>query len=187
MQAPPPHEWIPPNQSRSHYNGPADRRGPGPNQMYSHQDRWISSSESRHLPPQVTQATPDDTPYWSDALPSENPPPSSHPNQPAWSSAYHPSVRDNNSGGDVDVKLTDNPDGTSSATLAVPNSVAGAIIGKGGSRIRNVRRDSGADISIDSSVGPGNERMITIKGSPQQVHIAHSLLRKSIAENTRRY
>ena len=58
------------------------------------------------------------------------------------------------------------------------DKVAGAIIGKGGNRIRSVRQNSGADISIDSAVGPGNERIITIKGTQQQIHFAHQMLRK---------
>lgn len=51
--------------------------------------------------------------------------------------------------------------------------VAGAIIGKGGTRIRIVRRDSGADISIDNSSG---DRTIIIKGQEEQVRVAHSML-----------
>lgn len=59
--------------------------------------------------------------------------------------------------------------------------VAGAIIGKGGNRIRLVRRDSGAEIAIDSAVGPGNERVITVKGSSPQVRMACSMIHKRLA------
>ena len=59
--------------------------------------------------------------------------------------------------------------------------MAGAIIGKGGNRIRLVRRDSGAEIAIDSAVGPGNDRVITVKGSTHQVRMACSMIHKRLA------
>jgi poly(rC)-binding protein 2/3/4 len=81
--------------------------------------------------------------------------------------------------------LVENQDGSASATLTVPNNVAGAIIGKGGNRIRVVRRDSGADISIDNGTGPGTDRTVLIKGTQDQVRMAYSMLQRSIAENSR--
>ena len=68
--------------------------------------------------------------------------------------------------------------GIQTKTYASLQDSTGAIIGKGGNRIRSVRQNSGADISIDSAVGPGNERIITIKGTQQQIHFAHQMLRK---------
>ena len=56
--------------------------------------------------------------------------------------------------------------------------VAGAIIGKGGSRIRLVRKESGAEISIENGSASGSDRKISLKGSPYQVRVAYSLLQQ---------
>lgn len=62
--------------------------------------------------------------------------------------------------------------------------MAGAIIGKGGNRIRIVRRDSGADISIDNGTGPGTDRTVLIKGSQDQVRMAYSMLHRRLVALT---
>ena len=94
--------------------------------------------------------------------------------------------------------VVQNADGSASATLTVPNNVspslvrreiekvrvteerqvAGAIIGKGGSRIRLVRKDSGAEISIENGSGAGSDRKVVVKGNPHQVRLAYSLLQQ---------
>lgn len=56
--------------------------------------------------------------------------------------------------------------------------MAGAIIGKGGNRIRTVRRDSGAEIAIDNSNGQSRDRIITIKGTQPQVRMAYTMLQR---------
>lgn len=147
------------------------------------------------LQPPTLQTTIDQTPYWSDVIPNiDNQSAPAHVNSGQWASAYH--TRDSiGPNTNEQINIVTNPDGSTSATITVPNNVkkismkwliftivfykvAGAIIGKGGNRIRSVRQNSGADISIDSAVGPGNERIITIKGTQQQIHFAHQMLRK---------
>ena len=54
----------------------------------------------------------------------------------------------------------------------------GAIIGKGGSRIRQIRADSGAQINIDEAKDGENERVITITGTSDQLQMAHFMLQK---------
>ena len=54
--------------------------------------------------------------------------------------------------------------------------MAGAIIGKGGSRIRQIRNESGANITIDEAVAGSNDRIITIVGSQDQIQNAQYLL-----------
>ncbi|CAG2105427.1 unnamed protein product [Medioppia subpectinata] len=172
--------------ARMPFNGPADRRPH--NQMYS--SRWLTSDNPRSVPPPTqSPQVGAETPYWSDVIPNDSittgaPIHSSN----SWSTPYSAANNEPNfgpnSGEDVS-NLVENSDGSASATISVPNNVAGAIIGKGGNRIRLVRRDSGADIAIDSAVGPGNERMITVKGNAHQVRMACSMIHKSIAENTR--
>ena len=56
--------------------------------------------------------------------------------------------------------------------------LAGAIIGKGGARIRKIRGDSGASITIDEPRPGSSERIITISGSPSQIWKAQYLLQQ---------
>lgn len=54
--------------------------------------------------------------------------------------------------------------------------LAGAIIGKGGSRIRQIRQESGAGITIDEALAGSSDRIITITGAPEQIQNAQYLL-----------
>ncbi|XP_054160817.1 heterogeneous nuclear ribonucleoprotein K-like [Oppia nitens] len=175
----PPEPWV----GQMPYNRPAADRRPH-NPMYSR--NW--SPQNPRLP--VSQPlSPVDQPYWSDVIPNDNittGAPIHSPN--LWSDGYG-AGNDESSFTSGDQNIIENIDGSATATISVPNNVAGAIIGKGGNRIRIVRRDSGAEISIDSAVGTGNERKITVKGNADQVRVACSMIHKSISENstTRRY
>jgi len=52
--------------------------------------------------------------------------------------------------------------------LLVPNSQCGPLIGKGGSRIKEIREVSGATITIPAETLPGStERAVTVAGSPE--------------------
>ncbi|UYV77023.1 ATP8A1 [Cordylochernes scorpioides] len=68
--------------------------------------------------------------------------------------------------------------------ISIPNDLAGAIIGKGGQRIRKIRRESGAGITIDESQPGSNERVITISGTPQQIQMAQYLLQQNVREHS---
>lgn len=51
--------------------------------------------------------------------------------------------------------------------LLVPNSQCGPLIGKGGSRIKEIREATGATITIPAETLPGStERSVTVAGSP---------------------
>ena len=54
--------------------------------------------------------------------------------------------------------------------------LAGAIIGKGGTRIQEIRRQSNAQIVIDEALPGSNDRIITITGSDEQIQNAQYLL-----------
>jgi heterogeneous nuclear ribonucleoprotein K len=56
--------------------------------------------------------------------------------------------------------------------------LAGAIIGKGGARIRKIRNDSGAGITIEDAAPGAEERIITINGTPVQIQMAQYLLQQ---------
>ncbi|XP_065160695.1 heterogeneous nuclear ribonucleoprotein K-like isoform X2 [Atheta coriaria] len=68
-----------------------------------------------------------------------------------------------------------------STQVTIPKDLAGAIIGKGGSRIRKIRQDSGAGITIDEPLPGSNDRIITITGNPNQIQMAQYLLQQSLS------
>eukprot|EP00095_Tigriopus_kingsejongensis_P001447 maker-scaffold207_size258870-snap-gene-0.11 protein:Tk01447 transcript:maker-scaffold207_size258870-snap-gene-0.11-mRNA-1 annotation:"heterogeneous nuclear ribonucleoprotein k-like isoform x1" len=67
--------------------------------------------------------------------------------------------------------------------VTIPKDMAGAIIGPGGSRIRKIRADSKAIIEIDEPAPGSNERIITIKGTKDQIQTAQYFLQQSVREN----
>lgn len=75
---------------------------------------------------------------------------------------------------------------TTSNKVSIPKDLAGAIIGKGGSRIKQIRMESGAHIQIDDpagSTGNSNDRIITITGSQDQIQNAQYLLQISVKQS----
>ena len=54
--------------------------------------------------------------------------------------------------------------------------LAGLIIGKGGSRIKEIRIQSGATVSIADPDEGSDDRIITIVGTNDQIHCAQYLL-----------
>ncbi|RWS26557.1 heterogeneous nuclear ribonucleoprotein K-like isoform X2 [Leptotrombidium deliense] len=187
--AAPPDSWT--RMPSSAFDAPpgTERRGPHSSNVYQ---RWMHNVLRTYLSFKLengrrqssTATAVDSTPYWSDVVPSNdtktvqnNPPLAAAPQIRGWSSLYDTSVADSEPS-----EFVDSSDGSTSTSLTVANSVAGAIIGKGGNRIRLVRRDSGADITIDSAAGPGKDRVITIKGTHEQVRLAYSMLQRSNTE-----
>merc|ERR1712212_1030922 len=63
--------------------------------------------------------------------------------------------------------------------VTIPDSVVGAIIGSGGSRIRDIRITSKAKIKIEEP----EERIITISGELKQIKMAQYLLQQAVREN----
>jgi heterogeneous nuclear ribonucleoprotein K len=59
--------------------------------------------------------------------------------------------------------------------------MAGAIIGKGGSRIMEIRHQSEAQIVIDEALPGSNDRIITITGTEEQIQNAQYLLQMRYA------
>ena len=54
--------------------------------------------------------------------------------------------------------------------------MTGAIMDRGGSRIKQIRLDSGAEIKIDPALPGQEDRIITIRGNPEQIQTAQYLL-----------
>merc|ERR1719430_1154927 len=68
--------------------------------------------------------------------------------------------------------------------MTVPNELIGSVIGKGGSKIAEIRQMSGAMIRIsksdDPDASPTTERQIQITGNPDSVALAKSLINMSL-------
>ncbi|XP_030030542.2 heterogeneous nuclear ribonucleoprotein K isoform X2 [Manduca sexta] len=67
--------------------------------------------------------------------------------------------------------------------VTIPKDLAGAIIGKAGSRIRKIRAESGAGIEIAEPLPGSSDRIITITGTPQRIQMAQYLLQQSVHES----
>ncbi|CAH2042238.1 unnamed protein product, partial [Iphiclides podalirius] len=70
-----------------------------------------------------------------------------------------------------------------STQVTIPKDLAGAIIGKAGSRIRKIRAESGAGIEIAEPQPGSSDRIITITGTPQRIQMAQYLLQQSVHES----
>lgn len=72
----------------------------------------------------------------------------------------------------------------SSYQMSVPNELIGSVIGKGGSKIAEIRQMSGAMIRIsksdDPNTSPSTERQIMITGNADSVALAKSLINMSL-------
>ncbi|XP_023954421.1 heterogeneous nuclear ribonucleoprotein K [Bicyclus anynana] len=70
-----------------------------------------------------------------------------------------------------------------STQVTIPKDLAGAIIGKSGTRIRKIRAESGAGIEIAEPLPGASDRIITITGTPQRIQKAQYLLQQSVHES----
>lgn len=66
---------------------------------------------------------------------------------------------------------------TQAQQIFIPNDMVGSVIGKGGSKINEIRKASGSQISIaDQPNKTGDERLVTITGTPESNQMAIYLL-----------
>ncbi|EDV21025.1 uncharacterized protein TRIADDRAFT_30852 [Trichoplax adhaerens] len=72
--------------------------------------------------------------------------------------------------------------GPATVQVSIPKDLAGSIIGKGGTRIRDVRERSGAMIKIDDARPGEDYRVITISGGKDQIDEAHGLLQDCVRQ-----
>jgi len=56
--------------------------------------------------------------------------------------------------------------------LDVPQNCVGAIIGKGGHKIKEIREGSGANVKVDQDHGDGRPRQVVVSGRPDQIAMA---------------
>lgn len=69
-----------------------------------------------------------------------------------------------------------------STQVTIPSDLAGAIIGKGGERIRATRQQCGADIRIDEAKAGDSDRLITITGNQDQIQHAQFLMQQRVKD-----
>jgi len=73
--------------------------------------------------------------------------------------------------------------GGNSTQVTIPNDMAGAIIGRGGERIRTIRQKCGADIKFSDSEQGKSDRLITISGTHDQIQHAQYLMQQCVREH----
>uniref|UniRef100_A0A6G1SGT2 Poly(RC)-binding protein 3 n=1 Tax=Aceria tosichella TaxID=561515 RepID=A0A6G1SGT2_9ACAR len=67
----------------------------------------------------------------------------------------------------------------SSQEIAIPNGLIGCVIGKGGSKINEIRQLSGANIKISNTEEGSKNRTVTINGTPEAINVAQYLITAS--------
>jgi len=73
---------------------------------------------------------------------------------------------------------------TQTTQVTIPKDVAGAIIGRGGDRIRNIRAKSGAGIKMEEAKEDSKDRLITLTGNNNQIQYAQFLMQQSVRQHS---
>ncbi|XP_011406106.1 PREDICTED: poly(rC)-binding protein 2-like [Amphimedon queenslandica] len=71
--------------------------------------------------------------------------------------------------------------------MRIPNDLIGCVIGRKGTKIHEIRVNSGALIKIASNEGDGSDRLVTISGTPESVGIAQYLINSRIHSEVNSY
>lgn len=90
----------------------------------------------------------------------------------------NPSFGGNNNGNNLGGNNGPSDDGKETTQVTIPKDLAGAIIGKAGGRIRRIRMESNAFITIDEPLPGSTDRIITISGTAKQIQMAQFLLQQ---------
>ena len=81
------------------------------------------------------------------------------------------------------VESYDQPPSVQTQQVTIPHELAGAIIGPRGTRISQIRQQSGASIKIDDPLPGTNDRIISIMGNPSQISQAQYLLQTAVRQS----
>lgn len=76
------------------------------------------------------------------------------------------------------------PGGPITQQIYIPNDMVGAIIGKGGQKINEIRQMSGSVIKINEPQDNSNERLVTITGTEEHNRMALYMLYSRLGEKT---
>lgn len=66
--------------------------------------------------------------------------------------------------------------------FTIANDLVGCVIGRGGSEINNMRKQSGANIRIHQAENGQVERLVSVSGTQEQVAMAHYLLTQKLQQ-----
>ena len=69
--------------------------------------------------------------------------------------------------------------------IFIPNDMVGAIIGKGGAKINEIRQLSGSVIKINEPQDNNNERLVTITGTQECNQMALYMLYARLGESSK--
>jgi heterogeneous nuclear rnp K-like protein 2 len=69
--------------------------------------------------------------------------------------------------------------------IFIPNDMVGAIIGKGGAKINEIRQLSGSVIKINEPQDNNNERLVTITGTQECNQMALYMLYSRLGESSK--
>lgn len=72
------------------------------------------------------------------------------------------------------------PTGPQTHEMSIPNDLIGCIIGRGGSKINEIRQASGATIKISNAEEGSPDRKVTITGTPETIGAAQFLINTSM-------
>jgi len=75
--------------------------------------------------------------------------------------------------------------GGDAMTMEVPSSHVGRIIGKGGSRIRELQDDSGCRINVNREGGSNGNTVVELQGSEEAKNLAKEMIQKICEEGNR--
>merc|ERR1740124_670002 len=73
---------------------------------------------------------------------------------------------------------------TKETKVTIPNAMGGAVIGAGGSRIRQIRLQSKAAIKIGEPDDSTGQRVISIAGDAKSIQVAQYLLQQAVKQGT---
>ncbi|XP_065836786.1 heterogeneous nuclear ribonucleoprotein K homolog [Oscarella lobularis] len=170
---PPPH--MPPPH---HHHGP-DMGGPPPLPPHHHHHHHQFAPPPPPGPPLHGRAPFDDHLY-RDQPPHDGPPGMPpHRKPPGGAHGMPPPMpRQAYSGFGPDFVPTG--PGVTTQQVTIPNELAGAIIGRGGERIRQTRQQSNCGIKMDPSKDDLNDRIITITGTPESIVVAQRIMQTNV-------
>lgn len=70
--------------------------------------------------------------------------------------------------------------------LYIPNDYVGSVIGKGGQKIKEIRRVSNCNIKVTDTRNMSNERLVELSGSPENIRHATYLIQARIESEKKR-
>ena len=166
--------------SHSHHNGPPPSSHYYPPSSSSHHHGGSSYHPSYHHSSSSSSGYP---PHYSGSSHHHHngynaPPPPSYGGS-SYSSSYHPpsSSSSHHRPPSYSSSSAPSPSGPSQVQqIYIPNDLVGAIIGKGGSKINEIRQQSGSQVKIGEPIPNSTERLVSVTGTPDANQMALYLL-----------